>query len=260
MEKDLFDRVAANHTPHLPPSRTEPPRDAQTPEEWAGVIDYAVWNAAHDLFIVQLASAGLDRLFRDEPDFQLALSRQIGDDGFHAVASRERIRVLSGHDQIERIAQDVRHHWDILGDYPLTSQAAFLAWEFHYEHHILARLQVNRRTSRVLDLANRDFAENRIMPDEEVHRILITEWWHNKLNAASDGQREQLVGEVLEADDKLQVLLGDYLRESWALNERAAGIDTRNYVSLYDAWRREILGVLLQRPADALPTLTSLGA
>ncbi|NBF18221.1 hypothetical protein GV729_23465, partial [Pseudomonas sp. Fl4BN2] len=164
-----------------------------------------VWNAAHDLFIVQLASAGLDRLFRNEPDFQLALSRQIGDDGFHAVASRERIRVLSGHDQIERIAREVRHHWDVLGDYPLTSQAAFLAWEFHYEHHILARLQVNRRTSRVLDLANRDFAENRIMPDEEVHRILITEWWHRKLDAASDGEREQLVGQVLEADDKLQV-------------------------------------------------------
>ena len=93
-----------------------------------------------------------------------------------------------------------------------------------------------------------------------MHRILITEWWHNKLNAASDAQREQLVGEVLEADDKLQVLLGDYLRESWALNERAAGIDTRYHVPLYDAWRREILGVLLQRPADALPTLTSLGA
>ncbi|MFV5727577.1 hypothetical protein, partial [Escherichia coli] len=110
-----------------------------------------------------------------------------------------------------------------------------------------------------LDLANRDFAENRIMPDEEVHRILITEWWHRKLDAASDGEREQLVGEVLEADDKLQVLLDDYLRESWALNERAAGIDTRNYVPLYDAWRREILGVLLQRSADALPSLTSLG-
>ncbi|WP_024974171.1 hypothetical protein [Ralstonia pickettii] len=260
LEKDLFDRVAAVHAPHLPPARTEPPRDAQTAEELEGVIDYAVWNAAHDLFIVQLASAGLDRLFRNEPDFQLALSRQIGDDGFHAVASRERIRVLSGHDQIERIAREVRHHWDVLGDYPLTSQAAFLAWEFHYEHHILARLQVNRRTSRVLDVANRDFAENRIMPDEEVHRILITEWWHRKLDAASDDEREQLVGEVLDADDKLQVLLGDYLRESWALNERAAGIDTRNYVPLYDAWRREILGVLLQRPADTLPALTSLAS
>lgn len=66
--------------------------------------------------------------------------------------------------------------------------------------------------------------------------------------------------EVLEADDRLQVLLGDYLRESWALNERAAGIDTRNYVPLYDAWRREILGVLLQRPADTLPALTSLAS
>ena len=41
---------------------------------------------------------------------------------------------------------------------------------------------------------------------------------------------------------------------------RAAGIDTRNHAPLYDAWRREILGVLLQRPADSLPTLTSLAA
>jgi hypothetical protein len=252
LEKALFDRVAAVHAPHLPPARVDPPRDAQTSEELEGVIDYAVWNAAHDLFIVQLASAGLDRLFRDDPDFQLALSRQIGDDGFHAVASRERIRVLSGHDQIERIAQDVRHHWDVLGDTPLTSWAAFLAWEFHYEHHILARLAVNRRTSRVLDLANRDFAENRIMPDEEVHRILITEWWHRKLDGASPAQREQWTGEVLEADEHLQTLLGDYLRESWALNARAAGIDTRNHAPLYDAWRREILGVLLQRPATSL--------
>lgn len=260
LEKEIFERVSAQYAPHLPPARLQPPRDAQTAEERAGLVDYAVWNGAHDLFIVQVVARGIGGLFKHDTEFQLALARQLGDDGLHAAAARERIAALTGHDQIERITQAARHHWEVLGDFPLSSWQAFLAWEFHFEHHILARLFVNRRTSQVVDLPYRDFAENRIMPDEECHRIKITEWWLRKLESASPSQREQWVGEVLEADEKLQQVLGGYLRDSWALNQRASGIDTRNYMPLYDAWRREILALLLGKPIDTLPPLTSLAA
>ncbi|MBB6583850.1 hypothetical protein [Ralstonia solanacearum] len=95
LEKTRFDHVAAAHAQHLPREHIDPPRDARAPEEWESVIDHAMWNAAHEHFIVQLASAGLDRLFRDAPDIRLALSHRIGDGGLHAVALHEHIRVLS---------------------------------------------------------------------------------------------------------------------------------------------------------------------
>ncbi len=258
LEKEIFDRVSAHYAPHLPPARLNPPRDAQTPEERQGLIDYAIWNGSHDLFIVQVVARGISTLFKDDTEFQFALARQLGDDGLHALASRERITALSGSDGTERIAAAVRHHWQVLGDFPLSSWQAFLAWELHFEHHILARLFVNRRSSQIVDLPTRDFAENRIMPDEEYHRIKITEWWLRKLKSASFAQREHWVGEVLEADEKLQRLLGGYLRDSWALNARASGIDTRNYIPLYDGWRREILALLTGRSIAELPSLTSL--
>jgi len=260
LEKEIFDRVSAQYAPHLPPARLNPPRDAQTPEERQGLIDYAIWNGSHDLFIVQVVARGISTLFKDDTEFQFALARQLGDDGLHALAARDRIALLAGQDGTERIAEAVRHHWQVLGDFPLSSWQAFLAWEFHFEHHILARLFVNRRSAQVADLPMRDFAENRIMPDEEYHRIKITEWWLRKLKAASPGQREQWVGEVLEADEKLQRILGGYLRDSWALNQRASGIDARNYIPLYDAWRRKILALLTGRSIDTLPELTSLAA
>jgi hypothetical protein len=97
-EEALFDRVVKQYAPNIPLRRTGPPRDAATTEERDALVDLYVWSTAHDLFIVQLAARAIDRLFHEDPDFQLVLARQIGDDGAHAWASRDRIIALSGRD------------------------------------------------------------------------------------------------------------------------------------------------------------------
>jgi|FEC22Drversion2_1045045.scaffolds.fasta_scaffold00458_15 hypothetical protein len=257
-EETLFNRVTGRHAPNIPLARSAPPRDAATPEEKEALVDFYTWSAAHDLFIVQLAARAVDRLFRDDPDFQLVLSRQIGDDGAHAWASRDRLAAISGRDEIARIEKAVAGHWDRVGDIAGGSWQGFLAWELHYEHHILPKVLIRRRTSQVADLPFRSFAEDRIVPDEQFHRIKITEWWLRKFDAAASAEREEWVAEILRADEALQNILNPYLRDSWALLERSSRIDTRNHVAIYDDFRREILSYHLDIPLASLPALTSL--
>jgi hypothetical protein len=259
-EQTLFERVATQYAPSILVERTDPPRDPATPEEREALVDLYIWSTAHDLFIVQLAGKALNDLFRDDPDFQLVLARQIGDDGAHAWATRDRITALSGRDQIERVEQAIAAQWDRIGDLALDSWQGFLAWELHFEHHILPKVLIRRRTTRIADLAFRAFAEERVVPDEEFHRIKITEWWLRKLDAASPTQRQEWTAQILFADEALQRALTTYLQDSWALTERAARIDARGHVPLYDHFRREILAYHLDQPVSALPPLTSLEA
>jgi hypothetical protein len=123
--------------------------------EKEALVDLYVWSTAHDLFIVQLAARALDRLFRDDPDFQLVLARQTGDDGAHAWATRDRITALSGHDQITKVERSIAGHWERVGDIAIGSWQGFLAWELHYEHHILPKVLVRRRTTQIADLPSK---------------------------------------------------------------------------------------------------------
>lgn len=257
-EEALFNRVASRHAPNIPLARSAPPRDAATPEEKHALVDLYTWSAAHDFFIVQLASRAVDRLFQDDSDFQFVLSRQIGDDGAHAWASRDRLAEISGRDEIARIEKAVAAHWDRVGDIASRSWQGFVAWELHYEHHILPKVLIRRRTSQVADLPFRAFAEDRIVPDEEFHRIKITEWWLRKFDAAAPAEREEWAAEILQADEALQNILNPYLHDSWALLERTSHIDTRNHAAVYDNFRRGILSYHLDIPLASLSGLTSL--
>ncbi len=234
LEETIFNRVVARHAPNIPLSRTSPPRDAATPKETEALVDLYVWSTAHDLFIVQLAARALDQLFGDDPDFQLVLARQIGDDGAHAWATRDRITALSGRDQIARVEQSIASHWERVGEIAIGNWQGFLAWELHYEHHILPKVLVRRRTTQISDLPFTAFAEERVVPDEEFHRIKITEWWLRKFDAAAPAQRQEWTAQILAADEAIQKILNPYLQDSWALAQRAARIDTGNHVALYD--------------------------
>jgi len=257
-EEDLFNRIAHQYAPTIPLERTSPPRGPHTPEEREALADLYVWSTAHDLFIVQLASDAVNRLFQDDPDFQLVLARQIGDDGAHAWATRDRTTALTGRDQITRVEKAIAAHWERVGEIATGSWHGFLAWELHFEHHILPKVLIRRRTTQIADLPFKSFAEERVVPDEEFHRIKITEWWLRRFDAASPSQREEWGAKILAADEALQRNLNPYLRDSWALTERAAHIDVGGHVALYDNFRREILAYHLGVSAAALPALTSL--
>lgn len=259
-EVAIFDRLRRVHAPTVPPLRVQPPRDAADAAERALLVEFGLWNAAHDLLIVQATAHAIDHLFAEVPAMQFALARQLGDDAAHAEVSRARIAALSGRDQLPEIEALVRHHWQLLGDLPFQNWQSFLAWELHYEHHILARLLVNRRTAQVVDIAVRDYAEKTVRVDEEVHRSRIANWWIERFNAGAETQRTQWREEILAADERLQQRLNPYLRDAWALNIAASKIDGRGHVPLYDAWRAEMLGLLLDVAPEKLTGLTSLAA
>ena len=260
LEAQLFDDIRLAVAPQLPAARIDPPRDLATDGERRAAGEYAVWNTVHDLFITQVASHAIAGLFQDDIAFQFALARQLGDDAAHAEFSLGRAAVLLGADPLAAVKHGVEESWDLVGGFALRNWQNFLAWQFHYEHYILARLFVNRRTAQVLDFGHREFGENRILPDEEAHRIRITQWWLNKLAHAEPTQREDWVAALIQADEDVQQRLGPYLRDSWQLNLRATGLDTRHHVALYDTWRRELLATLLRVTPDELPALTSLAA
>ncbi|HCW18310.1 hypothetical protein [Achromobacter sp.] len=260
LEARLFDDVRLAVAPHLPAARIDPPRDLASEDERRNAAEYAVWNTVHDLFIAQVAAHAIAGLFKDDTEFQFALARQLGDDAAHAEFSRGRAAVLLGTDPLAQVRQGVQDSWDLIGGFALRNWQNFLAWQFHYEHYILARLFVNRRTAKVLDFGHREFGENRILPDEEAHRVRITQWWLNKLEQANPAQREDWVAGLIQADEDVQHVLGPYLRDSWQLNQRATGLDARGHIALYDAWRRNLLATLVRRDPNDLPALTSLAA
>ncbi|MFD4838163.1 hypothetical protein ACFWP0_11700 [Achromobacter sp. NPDC058515] len=260
LETQLFDNIRIAVAPNIPAARIDAPRDLADAVEREAAGRYAVWNTVHDLFIAQVAAQAIAGLFKDDTEFQFALARQLGDDAAHAEFSRGRAAALLGADPLPQVEQGVRDAWDLIGGFALRNWQNFLAWQFHYEHYILARLFVNRRTARVLDFGHREFGENRILPDEEAHRIRITQWWLAKLERAAPADREDWVEGLIQADEDAQRILGPYLLDSWQLNQRATGLDTRNHVALYDAWRRELLATLLRRDSVDLPALTSLAA
>src|SRR5579859_8280374 len=79
-EEALFLDVARRHRPGFPDKLATPPREPRDEDELAAVADYYTKMASHDLFIVQVVAKAIDTLFRDDPHFQLILSRQLGDD------------------------------------------------------------------------------------------------------------------------------------------------------------------------------------
>ncbi|MDR5667893.1 LLM class flavin-dependent oxidoreductase [Burkholderia cenocepacia] len=99
----------------------------------AAVADYYTKMASHDLFIVQVVAKAIDTLFRDDPHFQLILSRQLGDDGAHAVIGRERVTALTGRDPLPEVDRLVAAHWARIGDIAVRDVAGFLAFEWHCE-------------------------------------------------------------------------------------------------------------------------------
>lgn len=247
-EEKLFLETARRHRPGFPDKLAVPPREPQTAAERAAVADYYTKMASHDLFIVQVVAKAIDTLFRDDPHFQLILSRQLGDDGAHAVIARERVTELTGRYPLPEIGRLVEAHWARIGDIAMRDVAGFLAFEWHYELHILAKLWIQRKTGRVADGAMREHGENRIRPDEEWHRVQIVQWWFETLAALPPAARDALIDRVIEADDEMQIRLDGYLHDEYAHTAHVFDADIAAYRSIYDDWRREILARLTGRP------------
>ncbi|EMH2960998.1 hypothetical protein V6G44_002596 [Burkholderia multivorans] len=255
-EEALFVDVARRHRPDFPDKLAAPPREPRTADEVAAVADYYTKMASHDLFIVQVVAKAIDTLFRDDPHFQLILSRQLGDDGAHAALGRERVTELTGRDPLPDVDRLVAAHWARIGDLAVRDLAGFLAFEWHYELHILAKLWIQRKTGRIADGAMREHGENRIRPDEEWHRVQIVNWWFATLAALPAAERDALIDRVIAADEQMQARLDGYLHDEYAHTAHVFGADIADYRAIYDDWRREMLSRLTGRRLDALVPLS----
>jgi hypothetical protein len=257
IEDDIYRDVLRRFAPHLPLDRVAPRRDAVTPWEIEGICDNWIWTAGHDSLIVQAASKALDRLFPDL-DQQYFLARQIGDDGFHAEFVRDFVKFRLGRDPIRQISDIVRIHWEALEDLPYRDIHSFFAWQLHYEVHILSRLHTERRTSQVGDPAIKQFAEERVGPDEEVHRLRIMDWWLGYYAAHSPAEREAIAIRVAALDDEIQRRLNPYLNTRYQRSAANFGTDIRSKDAVYDNFRRQVLARLLGVPAQNIGRLIGL--
>lgn len=257
-EVETFDKLLAQYAPYVPLKKVGEPRLPETSEDWDNFYRYRIAGAAHDLLIVQVVAKAIADLFPGNPDVQLFLSRQLGDDGAHSLNTRQRILALSGQDPVAEIQQQVKWHWDYLGDIPTQNWIGFLAWELHYELYIVAILLFTSRLTQISEPESAQFASDRILPDEAVHRQDGVAWWQREYEQASPGQRATLVTELLKVDNKLQRRRNPYLRDFWQRAQRALGFEVPEFEVIYDAFRKEVLAVLLDVPVEQLPPLVSI--
>ncbi|MDZ4876597.1 MAG: hypothetical protein CLLPBCKN_006032 [Chroococcidiopsis cubana SAG 39.79] len=256
LETEIFNKLTVQHAPDFPSTCFCQLRSPATREEWKHLCRFRIAQAARNLFIVQVCGQAIDRL--PDPEVQLFLSRQIGDDGAHAQHTRHRVWELSGRDPLPTIQQEVQQHWDFMGDLPNCNWLGFVAFQLHYKLHIVAMSIVNSRTAKIGDLETSKFADRRILPDEVFHRLGIVAWWHCKYEQASPQEKANLAAELIQLDDDSQRRRNAYLKEYWQMAHRATGIETEALPAMYDAWRREVLSYLLDIPISQLPKLVSI--
>ncbi|AFY31746.1 hypothetical protein [Calothrix sp. PCC 7507] len=252
-ENENLEKLISKHAPHVPLVREHASRPPETEEEKEGFYQYWAATGGHDLSIVQAASKAIALI--PDPDLHLILSRQIGDDGAHAIAFRERVIAHTGRDPVKDIEREAKRHWEFLGDVPYRNWLGFIAWELHYEHHILPQVWFNKLTSQIGDAVLAQQSNERFSDDEAVHRITIANWWRKKFEQASSSEKSELAAQLLELDEEIQQRRAPYIKQRWQDAENFNGANTKGIEPVYDAWRKQVLSYLLDIPN---PQITSI--
>lgn len=219
-ELEIIDKLISEYAPHVPVKR-EAPRAIQTQTELENFCRFRI-GAAHDLFIVQVCAKAINEIATDDPELQLFLSHQLGDDGAHAQHKRLRVEALSGHDPIDEIQQQVKKHWQFMGDLPIRDWFGFLAFELHYELHIVASLILNKRLTKINDPDSTSFAQEKILPDEAFHRLGLVREWQRKYDKASPQEKNEFAAKLIEADEEGQRRRNSYLKNYWEITPKRA--------------------------------------
>jgi hypothetical protein len=145
-----------------------------------------------------------------------------------------------------------------MGDLPLRDWQGFLAFELHYEMHIVAYSFMNGITSKISDPKSSDFSKARIKPEEAMHRVGVVNWWQGKYDQVSPAKKADLAAQVLQIDEEAQRRRNPYLKQHWQLAHEAIGTNITDLSVIYDAWRREVLAYFLDVPVSQLPQLVSV--
>jgi hypothetical protein len=83
-------------------------------------------------------------------------------------------------------------------DLPIRNWQGFLAFELHYQMHIVASLLVNSRTSKISDPESAKFSATRIQPEEAFHRVGVVNWWQRKYDQALLAEKVDLAAQLFK--------------------------------------------------------------
>ena len=248
-ERGVIADLAGEAGLHLPET-PGPVRAPATDEERRRFYDYWSYVGALDLFIVESCAYGLN--LAPDPEFKLFLTRQIGDDGFHAQRFREQVWEVSGRDPLPDMVDHAEHQWDVFGDLSHRSWEGFLAFELHYELYVVPSLLVNGRTSTINDPLLVELSAERFTPDEAFHRSFVANWWRRRLAAADASERADLIARLRPLDDEGQRRREPELQAHWAAARAATGSNNHSLPEIYHQWREIVQSYLYPDSAAVL--------
>jgi hypothetical protein len=241
-------------------------REASSSEELAAVAENYARAASHDAFIVQAVSRAIATLDIDSR-FHLKLAEQVGDDGRHAVQSIQVADKITGTDSFPLVDSYVEEFWEVLADVPYRDVFGFIAFQFHFELHLIGRIVAQNRHRKIrfdkkaaLGQVAEPTSSANEADDELVHRTYVAEWTRAQLIKVPAAERSEWMGKLIAADEDVQRRLNPYHRYRIGLAERAWQSDVSRSVPIYDTFRRECLAYVLDIGVDQLPSLTSLAA
>lgn len=198
--------------------------------------------AGLDKFIYESCASGMGLV--DETEFQLLLTRQIGDDGSHAQRYREVVANGTGSDPLPAIDAEARHQRDLVGDLTSEGLAGFVAFEVSYELYTAPEFLVLGRTARVSDADLLVSGAERFGPDEFVHRQGIANWWRALLASLAPDQAAELTEEVRRIDDQVWQRRSDDIDRRWKFAEHATQADYALIRAVREPWREHVHGFL----------------
>jgi hypothetical protein len=236
-ERDVLRRITREVGFDLP-EESLPKRPPATAEERDRFYEHWTSVGALDLFIIESCAHGI--ALAPDPEFRLFLTRQIGDDGFHAQRFREQIEAVSGRDPLPDMVRESERQWEVFGDLSKRSWAGFLAFELHYELDVVPSMVVHGRKSTINDPRLVELSVERFTPDEAFHRAFVADWWRRHLDGLGEDERAAAVAELRALDAEGRARRDADLRAHWAAARLATGADTAGFDLVFDRWRQSV--------------------
>lgn len=217
------------------PVQTRPPAPGEESQDYYDTYSSV---AGLDQFIFQSCAAGV--ALTDDTEFQLLLTRQIGDDGAHAQRYREVVAKATGRDPLRDIERAAREQRELVGD--LTSQglAGFVVFEISYELYTAPEFLVLGRTARISDPDLLVSGAERFGPDEAVHRQGVANWFRDHLRSLPSAVAQELIAEVKRLDDDLWERRSSDIDRRWIRSQLATGSDYGLIRAVRKSWRDEV--------------------
>jgi hypothetical protein len=217
------------------PLGTRPP---ETGDESASYYSCYASVAGLDEFIFQSCAHGVSLV--DDIEFQLLLTRQIGDDGSHAQRYREVVAKGTGTDPIRAIDAAAAHQRELVGDLTGDGLAGFLAFEISYELYTAPEFLILGRTARVSDPELLVSGAERFGPDEFVHRQGIADWFRSYLRSLDPESAASLVARLRQIDEELWQRRTPDIDGRWTVASQATQADYAAIRAIREPWREEV--------------------